>query len=748
MRQLAGIVAACAMAAAVWGEASPAPGFPVFFVSTQGDDASTGLAPEPGGPDGPFRTPARALEALRSAGGDDGHAAGATVYFREGDYYLDAPLEFGPQDSGREHAPVLWRNYRNEAVRLVGGFAVEGLAADQGDILKADLTGQLPEGVDAEAVFFDGNRQPLARWPNEGEGDLPGGGWTFVAASVPDAPETKYICDVDRSKGWASIEGAQVSIWPNYNWWQTIAPISAIDPETRTITLGEKMPYTIEPGRRFFYQNVREELDAPGEWYFDKGTRALYFWPPSPVADSPVLVPVLDHIVRIQGAHHINLLGFTFEAARDAAVIMEDSTACMLAKSVVRHTNGFGVVVQGGDHCRVLGNDIYHTGRGGIVLEGGDRKTLTPGGHEAVNNHIHHFAQLYRTYQTGVNVSGVANRVANNDIHDAPHIAILLGGNEHTIEFNDIHHVCLEGSDNGGFYMGRDWTQRGNRILHNKFHDIYGFGLADLKADKDGVYQYESPHWAWGVYLDDCSSGVEITGNLFYRVPLCGVMIGGGRDNRVTNNIFVECVPALHIDDRWDSYPWDTMQERLEAMNVTQPPYSDFYPELQNMGDDPRKPENNRFERNIISFRSDSFRGITTTARKDEGAIVYNFDQFDPETTRIDNNLIYHYDQPLRVHWSVYGDDPQTEIIDWETWLERAFDANSLIQDPRFVNPAKDDYRLNEQSPAYTLGFKPIPEHNMGLIEDEFRASPVPPRDERREGWEHRRFPVTLEHTP
>src|SRR5690606_23915618 len=120
---------------------------------------------------------------------DDGHESGATVYLREGDYYLDATLEFGPKDSGREHAPVLWRNYRDETVRLIGGVRVEGFEPHEGGVLRADLIGLLPEGAAAEALFFAGARQPLARWPDEGGGELPGGGWTFTAAAVEDDRE-------------------------------------------------------------------------------------------------------------------------------------------------------------------------------------------------------------------------------------------------------------------------------------------------------------------------------------------------------------------------------------------------------------------------------------------------------------------------------------------------------------------------------------------------------------------------------
>jgi parallel beta-helix repeat protein len=293
--------------------------------------------------------------------------------------------------------------------------------------------------------------------------------------------------------------------------------------------------------------------------------------------------------------------------------------------------------------------------------------------------------------------------------------------------------------------MGRDWTQRGNKIRHNKFHDIYGFGLSGLGPDGDGVYQYEAPHQAWGIYLDDCSSGTTVFGNLFYRVPLCGVMIGGGRDNVVENNIFVDCVPALHIDDRWDEYCWDVMHERLQAMNPSEPPYSVAYPELLTMGDDPRKPENNRFIRNIVYYAPDAFRGLSTTADHPEKSVVYDFDQFDPASTVVDENLLYHEELPIRVAWSEYGKSDSGKTLSWQEWQEKGFDKRSVVKNPMFLDPDRDDYSLAPNSPAAEINFKPLPFHLMGLIDDEFRVSPIPPRDERRDGVKHQRFPVKVE---
>ena len=129
----------------------------------------------------------------------------------------------------------------------------------------------------------------------------------------------------------------------------------------------------------------------------------------------------------------------------------------------------------------------------------------------------------------------------------------MFRGNDHTLEFNEIHHVCLESNDAGAIYAGRDWTMRGTAIRYNYLHHIVGF------RGKGCV----------GVYLDDMFCGTQIHGNLFHQVTRAA-FLGGGRDCTVENNIFIDCRPALHIDARamnWASYHVaTTMTERLKAV--------------------------------------------------------------------------------------------------------------------------------------------------------------------------------------
>jgi hypothetical protein len=117
-------------------------------------------------------------------------------------------------------------------------------------------------------------------------------------------------------------------------------------------------------------------------------------------------------------------------------------------------------------------SELRNTGRGGIVLAGGDRKDLTPAGHRAINNHIWRFSQHQLTYANALMLEGVGNRAAHNLIHDAPHQAIGVSGNDHVLEYNVVHHICMETDDCGAFYKGRNPSCRGNVVCYNFWHHI------------------------------------------------------------------------------------------------------------------------------------------------------------------------------------------------------------------------------------------------------------------------------------
>ncbi len=108
-----------------------------------------------------------------------------------------------------------------------------------------------------------------------------------------------------------------------------------------------------------------------------------------------------------------------------------------------------------------------------------------------------------------------------------------------------------------------------------------------------------------GIYLDDFTSGTTVYGNILYRAGR-GCLVGGGRNNTVENNVFVECLPSVHLDGRglgWAKSWFDGAagwKKLMENMNYTQPPYGTRYPELLTLvGDEPAVPKYNRFVRNV-----------------------------------------------------------------------------------------------------------------------------------------------------
>lgn len=644
-----------------------------YHVAVNGNDNNDGTIERP------FATLEKARDAVRNGKTPNPSVVSATVYLHGGLYEIQQPLQLTEEDSGTEQAPIVWRNFQNEKVVLSGGRKVgnfkpvtdaQALSRIPPDaaphVLQADLAsiglsdlGEVAGAGKRIELFFDGKPMTLSRWPNEEFVKVveANGGEPFVVHGIKGDAIGRFTYSEDQPAKWtAEPDGWMFGYW-FWDWSDGVQPVKSIDPANKTIELAAPHhSYGYRKGQRFYAFNLLAELDQPGEWYVDRQNRTLYFWPPNDTSNPQVTLSVTPSLLNIKNASWVTWQGIQFEACRATAIEIEQGTGVQIAGCIVRNTGMLGIRVLHGTRHSVIACDIDQTGEGGIDLVGGDRKTLTPSGHVAENNHIHHYSRLVRTYRPAIGMTGVGHRVSHNHIHDAPHTAILLHGNDHLVEFNEIHHVCEETGDVGAFYLGRDWTERGNTVKHNYFHDIKGPGL----------------HGAMSVYLDDAASGTIIFGNVFYRASRAA-FIGGGRDNIVENNIFVECEPSVHLDARGTNWMHETvepngvMDKRLDEVPFQQPPWSTRYPELVNIrNEEPAKPKGNRVIRNL------SMGGRWLDLEKAaEGGI--------------------------------------------------SFEDNLINQDPGFVDPQALNFQLKSDSPAWALGFKKIPIDQIGLIQTEQR---------------------------
>ena len=163
--------------------------------------------------------------------------------------------------------------------------------------------------------FFNDRPMPLARWPNEG--------WTKIA-SVPDAEPKgeRFRYEGDRPKRWSIAEDIWVHGYMNRNWCDTYEQVAVLDWQHREIVTREPHDYRgYKAGQRFRFLNVLEELDEPGEWYVDRATGTLYFWPPEPIAQARVCVSLLETpLVALRGCEHVTLRGLILECTRGCGV--------------------------------------------------------------------------------------------------------------------------------------------------------------------------------------------------------------------------------------------------------------------------------------------------------------------------------------------------------------------------------------------------------------------------------------------
>lgn len=560
-------------------------------------------------------------DAARAAGEVDPDGRPIDVIVHPGTHRLDRSLNLGLDSGSGPLTSVTWKAREPGTAILSGSMVLEGLVpvtdpailkrlpeTNRARILTVDLKGTIETppilyngGPDLD-LFSGGRRLPRGRYPTTG--------WLKVA-DVPQTGPVRHNEGLDREKrfdgvpagrhygritypddrpsNWSPDNEVYLHGYWTFDWSDTIHRAEVIDTGQREITLAEPhhtLGYT--RNQRFAYLNVLEELDTPGEWVVESGR--LYFLPPEDWSGEVEASRLSDPLIRIEDGRNLSIQGLILECSRGHAVAVSGGENVVIEGCTLRNLGLDAIKIDGGHGHRVDSCDLYDLACGGIQATGGDRKTLSPSGFELINNHIHDFCQWLRTGFYGISFDGVGFHIAHNLIHDSPFEGIYLRGNEHILEFNDVHSVMKGSGDAGALHTGRDYTWQGNIIRHNYWHHLQGPGL----------------HGVMGVYLDDFSCGFSVHGNIFYRAGRA-TLLSGGHDNTVENNLYVDCQPSVHYDARglsWARYYFDGtytwLADRYAELKADQPPYTDRYPQLKGIFDrEPAVPKRNRIVRNI-----------------------------------------------------------------------------------------------------------------------------------------------------
>lgn len=631
-----------------------------YYVSPDGDDSNSGSI------EAPFQTMTRAKEEIERAGVPDG---GVCVYFREGEYYMPTGEYFySSRNGGREGSPVVYSSYPGERAVFTGAISLDKntmvpiseeiasrlpvpervLAFDLTENGISVLEEMLPSGysyrqnVANYELYYGDEKLTLARWPNN---QYLKTGKIIERGSRPGFGETTnqgftFVYDANRPTYWEDTEDIWMSGAWSREWAYSNIKIDTIDAQNGTITTVHPSPYGAEEGMPYYYYNILEELDVPGEWYLDRENKILYVYPPGELEDVSLSFTYNSYVFfRLANTSNIVFQNIDISRTRDSAVNIAENTENIVMQGCRISNIGSNGITMIGRNSGFLNGEIVNAGSIGIALGSSvdDRKALVNAGNFCHNSYIENCGKV--TYSYLANVSGVGNIFTNNIVRDGYAGGIGFGGNENLVAYNEISEVCKLVNDGGAIYSaGRDFTQRGNRICYNYIHDVNASQTSLLSGPS-------------GIYLDAMSSGNFVEGNTIVNVthPL---LIGGGRENTIVGNLILDQTAqsksSFTFDQRGtdtDEYEdqgtvWDRLVDVLHNAYDTMPCQSEAwaskYPRLRNVwSDEPQKPKYNVIAGNFVYNHKNS---SIFPQVKDTGSVQENI-------TLTDTNCFQNYNE-------------------------------------------------------------------------------------------------------
>jgi len=538
------------------GESAHGAVMKTLHVSPEGDDAAPGTEAKPLATIGRVRDLVREIN--RRMTGD------IVVILRGGMYTLDEPLVFDHRDSGTNGHKVIYRSAPGEQAVLSGGRVITGWQPDGDGRWKAktDLD-------DFRQLYVNGKRAVRARGEAPVEIELHGmDGYRTTAVEMADW------------KNQADVEFCYYVVWCHTRCKvESIkregdhATVTMLQPHFTHAREKEGVRVTLPS----YVENAFELLDDPGEWYLDRSADTVHYIPKpgQDMAEAQVVAPAIDKLVALEGTldqpvENVHFVGITFAEAgwllpsriglvdvqanftlnwkqpmrraqginavhnehikSPAGVVCHASKAVRFERCTFTRLGGAGIDVEFGSQDNVISGCHFYDIAGSAVQIGDvtrddhhpdDQRKIVKN-NAVVNNYIH---DCCLDYMGGVGVFvGYTDRtiIAHSEICRLPYSGMSIGwgwgeedaggGAEHyempfkydtptpsgnnRVEYNHVHHVMSRLQDGGGIYtLG---NMAGTVVRGNHIHD--------------------NPGVPGGIYLDEGSGFIEITGNVVYNV--------------------------------------------------------------------------------------------------------------------------------------------------------------------------------------------------------------------------------------
>lgn len=543
----------------------------IVYVSPSGNDRSDGTITRP------LQSLPKAqakVRILKKKGHQD-----ITVVLRGGTYPIKNTLFFGPEDSGKEGHPIIWKAYEGEKPVLSGGTEAGNWQNGENGIwqTKLDRTERLRQ------LYVNDRPATLSQYKKKVKGQ--GGYGKFVVkGDEPWAYQAGEEIDgvlVRKDEMPVVAHPEELEILSQGTWTSSRLYIRGIENKGDQLALLFAQPFgaialamgsgtALKTNDNFSLYNAKEFITEPGEFCFDRSAKILYYKPRADedMLSAKVIVPQIESFIQIKGkdlkTHVSNLQfeGLTFAYSSWQLMRVENSygvcgsqTNCLSVKYGKKNwhddlyqTTALPVAVvevNSADHIvfernifklngsmgvnfendvvssRIEGNVFQYIG--GVAINVGNAQHVYIGKQNGENEgfgpyNIDNSHDKWTEKEEGLctNILVSNNLIRNTGIEHKPSVVIMAyWGDGINITHNDIKFAPYS-----GISLGWGWEEWNGRIERSKGKPSLSLRNNSVTGNKIG-YVLQTLHDGGGIYLLGRQSAFVKDSSLQQWTPIC-----------------------------------------------------------------------------------------------------------------------------------------------------------------------------------------------------------------------------------